>query len=408
MKRYTIFMLMVLLASSTLLAVMPAGAQGIVVPGDLDGDRTVSVDEMDAAEQSYQDGKITSEELEEIRHIHENYPRTTTDYRGTEVTIYKPTKTIIPLAALQSVEIVRALGVRDKIIGVCKYVPQQPKYFPEVSKVTNVGGVPPDNEKILELSPDLLIATGGTCARQADIEKVFEGTDVTIARFKFGSIVPSDDKQTMEEQIKSLGYILEKDDEAELFVDFIQDNIDKIKEKTSDIPEDEKPKVYIGVSSSLYKTCGKDSSTTPICALAGGKNIAADLSGCWPVVDPEWVVEQNPDIILRIPSVSVVPSGYETDDPSEMAAAREDILNRPELANVNAVKNGQVYILSYRIGSSGPSTIVGVVYMAKWFHPELFKDLDPQAIHQQYIDMQGLDYDLNEQGVFVYPPLEDS
>jgi iron complex transport system substrate-binding protein len=42
--------------------------------------------------------------------------------------------------------------------------------------------------------------------------------------------------------------------------------------------------------------------------------------------------------------------------------------------------------------------------MAKWFHPELFGDLDPKAIHQQYLtDFMGIDYDLNEHGVFAYP-----
>jgi iron complex transport system substrate-binding protein len=42
--------------------------------------------------------------------------------------------------------------------------------------------------------------------------------------------------------------------------------------------------------------------------------------------------------------------------------------------------------------------------MAKWFHPDLFKDLDPQSIHQEYLTrFQGLDYDLSKQGVFVYP-----
>jgi iron complex transport system substrate-binding protein len=35
--------------------------------------------------------------------------------------------------------------------------------------------------------------------------------------------------------------------------------------------------------------------------------------------------------------------------------------------------------------------------------------LDPQAIHQEYLTrFQGLDYNLDEQGVFIYPPLEVS
>jgi len=46
--------------------------------------------------------------------------------------------------------------------------------------------------------------------------------------------------------------------------------------------------------------------------------------------------------------------------------------------------------------------------MAKWFHPDLFKDLDPEAIHQEYLTrFQHLDYDLGKQGVFVYPSREE-
>ena len=41
--------------------------------------------------------------------------------------------------------------------------------------------------------------------------------------------------------------------------------------------------------------------------------------------------------------------------------------------------------------------------MAKWFYPELFEDLNPEEIHQEYIDdFCGIDYDVSEHGVFVY------
>jgi iron complex transport system substrate-binding protein len=46
--------------------------------------------------------------------------------------------------------------------------------------------------------------------------------------------------------------------------------------------------------------------------------------------------------------------------------------------------------------------------MAKWFYPELFADLDPKAVHQEYLmRFQGLAINLDEHGVFVYPPLKD-
>jgi hypothetical protein len=32
--------------------------------------------------------------------------------------------------------------------------------------------------------------------------------------------------------------------------------------------------------------------------------------------------------------------------------------------------------------------------------------MDPKAIHQEYVDFQGIDFNVREHGVFVYPPME--
>lgn len=42
--------------------------------------------------------------------------------------------------------------------------------------------------------------------------------------------------------------------------------------------------------------------------------------------------------------------------------------------------------------------------MAKWLYPETFAYLNPEEIHQEYIDtFFGIDFDVSEQGVFEYP-----
>jgi iron complex transport system substrate-binding protein len=77
------------------------------------------------------------------------------------------------------------------------------------------------------------------------------------------------------------------------------------------------------------------------------------------------------------------------------------------LVNVSAIKNDNVYILSKDVFFGG-RYFLSIAYMAKWFHPDLFKDLDPEAIHQEYLTrFQHLDYDLGKQGVFVYPSREE-
>ncbi|RLG34779.1 hypothetical protein DRN97_01600 [Methanosarcinales archaeon] len=92
----------------------------------------------------------------------------------------------------------------------------------------------------------------------------------------------------------------------------------------------------------------------------------------------------------------------------ELKEAREEIMSRDILQNVPAVKDKRVYIITvqllYGLPVSGCRSFIQVAYQAKWFHPELFEDLDPKAIHQEYLTrFQGLDIDLNEKGVFVYP-----
>ncbi|HQI68834.1 MAG TPA: hypothetical protein PKV28_08560 [Methanothrix sp.] len=78
------------------------------------------------------------------------------------------------------------------------------------------------------------------------------------------------------------------------------------------------------------------------------------------------------------------------------------------MIDVKAVKDNEIYVMEERI-IGGVRNFVGIGYLAKWLHPDLFEDLDPQAIHQEYLTrFQGLDYDLGEQGVFVFPPQEVS
>jgi len=139
---------------------------------------------------------------------------------------------------------------------------------------------------------------------------------------------------------------------------------------------------------------------------AGGNNIFSDLSG-YPEVDPEEVMTRDPTIILKLKHGRAAdPGGYDVDDPTGMMEMRNEIMNRTELASTTAVKEERVYAVSDTI-YSGSQCFIGITYLAKWFYSELFDDLDSEAIHQEYLtEFQGLDYDLDEHGIFAYPPIE--
>ncbi|MHC1594187.1 MAG: ABC transporter substrate-binding protein [Methanotrichaceae archaeon] len=388
-------MLMMLIVSSTLVMI-PAGAQGIIVPGDLDGDKIVSDEEMDAAEQSYKDGKITSEELEEIRHIHENYPRTITDSAGREVTIYKPIDRIVTISEY-SAEAVRMFEMQNKIVGIYDTIKTNEIYFPRISELPSVGrAFNPDIEAILNLDPDLVFAW------TYKVEELDGKIPESIVVVGLDLYKP----ETLVGDVEKCGYILEKEDKASHYLDsFYNRYIDLIKDRTEGLSEEERPTVYIegtfGKGENDYQTFGSESGAQQMIDISGGRNLFTDLSGSMPHVDPEAVIERDPDIIIKYCSKGE--GGYDVDDSSKMETLWKSTMNRPALAHVRAVDDGHVYIMD-KGPTYGLDYPVAVAYWAKCFHPDLFEDLDPQAIHQEYLtEFQGLDYDLDEHGVFVYP-----
>ncbi len=121
-------------------------------------------------------------------------------------------------------------------------------------------------------------------------------------------------------------------------------------------------------------------------------------------------MDQDPDVIVKGVSRKLGGYGVDAGDTAEFEGIWGEIMNRSELQGVAAVKEKEVYVMSHHFASwqtTSARPFLQVIYMAKWFHPDLFKDLDPQAIHQEYLtEFHGLDIDLNEKGVCVYPPLE--
>lgn len=82
-----------------------------------------------------------------------------------------------------------------------------------------------------------------------------------------------------------------------------------------------------------------------------------------------------------------------------MRAVRNEVMTRKGLSLVRAVKDGRVYVINMKL-LAGPRVVVGLTYFAKWFHPDLFRDIDPTAIHKELLERF---YGLKLEGVFGYP-----
>ena len=348
------------------------------------------------------DGKINPLDFIQIKLIIVGKEKelTIVDSADRIVTVKKPVERVVSINP-RVIETMRSIDASDKIVGVPNSIITDKVFFPEFSEYTNVGSSrSPDLETVLKLRPNivLLYATWSVSASE-QVQNKLESADPTIAVIRIDGFKP----ESFVDETEKLGYILDKREETKEFIDFYQGYINTIEERVEKLSEKDKPKVYF--EKGHYATIGSGTGWHQDIVAAGGNNIFADLSG-YLTVDPEEVIKRDPKIIVVTKRGAPKPGGYHlnVEDTAELEKLREEILNRPELQKVTAVKNGNVYIGSDHI-MGGVRHFVGIGYMAKWFHPELFEGLDPKAVHQEYITFQRLDFDLDKQGVFVYPPL---
>ncbi len=305
---------------------------------------------------------------------------TIVDSTGQSVDVSRPVERVVSITSPAS-EIICALGVGDRIVGRSSYsiFPPSLEDVPVVGKSSYT----PNIELILELEPDVVIAD---TMLSDDCRERIEDAGIPVI------VETSSDPMRVTTVVMNLGVVLDKEERAEEIIGFIEQYQDIIEERTVGLEPEDKPAVFF----EWYRPYYTASSGTPfhnIITAAGGINIASEESVRYPTVSPEWLFERDPDIIIR--------SVYATENVTEemLEEARDEILSRPGLSNVKAVKDDRVHILSGPV-KSGVRSVVGELYLAKWFHPDLFEDIDPEDVHR---DLVQEFYGLELEGVYVYP-----
>ena len=133
------------------------------------------------------------------------------DAAGEVVTVEKPVERIVtimyPLA-----EVLRALGAADVVVGVGgSGIGDNDLYFPELSKLPSVGEswfpTNLDYEAIFSLNPDVVMPFGAFTEEQ---KEKLPGITIIYLGLRFPIGFP--------ENVRKLGYIIDKKDEAEEFV----------------------------------------------------------------------------------------------------------------------------------------------------------------------------------------------
>jgi iron complex transport system substrate-binding protein len=263
------------------------------------------------------------------------------DGAGRTVNITKTPQRIVSIAA-STTEILYALGCGDKVVGRDKYSKYPPEALqkPEVGTSTNI-----NLEMVVGLEPDLVMAWWFATEAINSLEE--KGIPV----FAINPQSVSDVMQT----IRTIGLIVNKTTEANNIVAAMQSKIDEITSKMEGLNKTQRPLVYYELGS-VGKTVGPGTFTNELIFMAGGINIAADEPFRYPLLNSEYIIEKNPDIIIVV----------------SYGASPEEIKAREGWHVINAVKNNKVYVIDTGLVTSNPRIVQGLEQFARWFHPELF------------------------------------
>lgn len=326
-----------------------------------------------------------------------SFPYTFTDIEGREITIEKQPETFVVGNYILNFMLIGGKESLDKVVGMSLDGWQETRYgeyesmtksFPEILDKTSIGGYHDDvlnAELILQLKPDVLLINRSQYTENETSVPVFEKAGIKV-------VVLDYHKMKLENHVKSteiLGVLLGKEDVAEEMITDYTNAIDMVNSKIKDSGEEGR-KTYvelgnkgIGEYGNSYTGCLWGS----IIDNVGGINIAdsvLDVSEGYGALDKEYVLSQNPDVILIGGSIW---TGTNTDSDqmrmgltvdSAMSQERlQGFMTRDGWSGLNAVKNGEVYGVDH-----GSLRFMGdYVYtlaVAKAVYPDVFEDIDPQ------------------------------
>ena len=288
------------------------------------------------------------------------YPVTVKDMAGREVTIEKQPERIVSGYYISSSACI-ALGLTDKMVGIEDKSAKRPIYklaAPALSDLPNVGSAKAfDLEACIATEPDLVILP----MKQKDTAQTLQ--EMGIATLL---VLPESHEQLIE-MFTLIGTATNTVKQAEKLISYYNTKLSAVTELTRDIPDDEKPVVYLGSTSDILRTAPREMYQASLITTAGGKNAGDVLEGSsWTDIDNETFLTMNPDIIV-IPT-----DNFAVSSPDYTA---EDVMNNPTFSDVTAVKNSAVYQMpvGYEAWDSPvPSGILGTLWMLKTLHPELY------------------------------------
>lgn len=295
--------------------------------------------------------------------------RTITDMLGREVEIPSTVNTVATIGA--TARMLTYAGCADKITGLTDlekscYV-GMPYAYINSDSFANLTSVAPGgptseiyDEALATLNPDIIFAGF------SDIEAVNtmqSKLNIPIVALSYTGIFDN----TVYEALTLIGDIMGTQDRCAELVSSMKGWQKDLNDRTKDIPEEDKPTVYVGTVNfaGTHGIEGTYANYPPFVAI-NAKNVVDETGEDGTLlIDKEQLVVWDPDIIFLTPA--------------NMSLVTDDYKTNPSLYNnLKAVKDGNVYSQSgYNYyGCNIGIAIVDAYYAGTVIYPEQFSDVD--------------------------------
>ena len=295
--------------------------------------------------------------------------RMITDSLGRQVEIPEEVESIV-CVGVGALRYSCYIGAADLVVGVEDYEAKagmtrlyQYVNFDQFKDLPVIGtNGEPYTEEIIHLGPQVIVMSKSASVDADDLQTK-TGTPVVV--------VPGSDTTLDEnayETIRILGELYGREDRATELTDYLKGIEEDLDSRTKDIPDSEKPSVYVGGVSfkGHHGFEGTEAGYGPF-VLIHAKNLAdtTGQSGAFNI-DLEQVLAWDPDILFV--------------DFNGMALINEDYAKNPDYYNaLSAVQEGKVYSqISFRSSASNLETALADAYYAACvMYPQQFADVDP-------------------------------
>ncbi len=293
-----------------------------------------------------------------------------TDILGREVTVPKDVNRIVGVAS-GAVRMISYLEATDLIVGVEDFEHRgkiSPYQFanPELSELPNIGPQHGgDAEMILAQEPEVIFYSCSQVdpASEENMDNLQTKTGISVIAIDLGDLDAR--KDVFYSSLRLMAKILDKEERAEEIIDFIDEILEDLDERSKNIPDSEKPTVYIGgVALRGVQDILSTRASYPPFEYTNAKNVAGEVGTGHAFIDKEQLLEWDPDILF------VDTGSYEN--------VIDGITNDTSYQILTAVETGDIYtVLPYnRYNINHATVLANSYYVGSILYPEQFAEIN--------------------------------